>query len=204
MREHLIPASLNPGSSSPGLTRRSGPAPEMAGSRPAMTTVGRMCGGLRVLGGVIRAAEDGASAIEFAFVAGILAVLFLGLVDFSMGFWDKMQVANGARAGAEYAVVNGYDHDKVTTAATDATAAINVTMGTPQASEVCGCPDATSGITPQWAPTGSPATCSGTCTYGSPGTYVTVSTSGTYKPIFPWPGLPSTMTFQSTAIVRIN
>jgi Flp pilus assembly protein TadG len=154
------------------------------------------------------ASQDGAGAIEFAFVAGILAVLFLGLVDFGMGFWDKMQVANGARAGAEYAVVNGWSQQNspgdIKKAASDATYAINISNPSTTAGEVCGCPSATTGITPQWAPTGSPATCSGTCTYGTPGTYVTVSAQGDYKPIFPWPGLPSPMTFHSSAIVRIN
>lgn len=151
----------------------------------------------------LRADEEGASAIEFAFCATILAVLVLGLVDFGMGFWDRMQVDNAVRAGAAYAVVNGYNQTNIQTAANNATYAINISNLAATASEVCGCPDPTTGIS---TPTGGSATppCTGTCTNGNPGTYVTVSASGNYTPIFPWPGLPSPMTFNASAIVRIN
>lgn len=155
---------------------------------------------------LFRADERGASAIEFAFVAGILAVLLIGLVDFGMGFWDKLQVANGARAGAEYAVANPnpYDQTAVEKAASSATYAINISNASASASEVCRCPDATSGLTTPQGGSATPPCTSGTCTNGSVGTYVTVTTQGDYKPIFSWPGLPSPLTFKSTAWVRIN
>jgi Flp pilus assembly protein TadG len=48
--------------------------------------------------------ERGTAAIEFAAVASFLSFLLLGLTDFGVGYWEKIEVGNAARAGAEYAV----------------------------------------------------------------------------------------------------
>lgn len=50
----------------------------------------------------------GATAIEFAFVAGILALLTLGVIDYGRAFWYRMQVQNAAQAGADWAQYNSF------------------------------------------------------------------------------------------------
>ena len=142
------------------------------------------------------AARDGVSAIEFAFVAGILSILLLGVCDFGLGFWQQMQVANAARAGTEFAVKNGYDATNIQTAVTNATNLAGI-QASPAPSSSCGCPDVTTGVTA--------ATCGSTCADGSTaGTYVTVNAQISYRTLFAWPGLSNPMTLASTATVRLN
>jgi Flp pilus assembly protein TadG len=142
------------------------------------------------------AAQDGVSAIEFAFVAGILSMLLLGVCDFGLGFWEQMQVANAARAGAEFAVKNGYDSTNIQTAVTNATNLPGI-QATPAPSTACGCPDATTGVTT--------ATCGASCPDGSTaGTYVTVNAQVSYSTLFAWPGISSPMTLASSATVKLN
>ncbi len=140
-------------------------------------------------------ARDGASAVEFALIAGILAMMLLGLMDFGLGFWEKMEVGNGARAGAEYAVRNGYDSSKIQTAVTNS---INLSGLTISSAESCGCPNATAGINTSYS-------CGETCPDGGiAGTYVTVDTQASYHTIFHWPGVPNPITLASSSTVRIN
>jgi Flp pilus assembly protein TadG len=141
-------------------------------------------------------ARDGVSAIEFAFVAGILSILLLGVCDFGLGFWEQMQVANAARAGAEFAVKNGYDAANIQTAVTNATNLTGI-QASPAPSSSCGCPDVRTGVTA--------ATCGSTCADGSTaGTYVTVNAQVSYSTLFAWPGISNPMTLASSAMVRVN
>ena len=144
----------------------------------------------------LRAAEDGVSAIEFAFVAGILSMLLLGICDFGLGFWQQMQVANAARAGAEFAVKNGYDTTNIQTIVTNATNLPGV-QASPAPSSTCGCPDATTGVTAR--------TCGQSCPNGgTAGTFVTVSAQVSYTTLFAWPGISNPITLASSATVRLN
>ena len=73
-------------------------------------------------------------------------MLLLGICDFGLGFWEQMQVANAARAGAEYAVKNGYNSSNIQTTVTNATNLSGI-QASPAPTQTCGCPDAASGIT---------------------------------------------------------
>ena len=142
------------------------------------------------------AAEEGVSAVEFAFVAGILSMLLLGICDFGLGFWEQMQVANAARAGAEYAVKNGYNSTNIQTAVVNATNLSGI-QANPAPSTSCGCSNAATGVTA--------ATCGTTCPDGgTTGTFVTVSAQVSYRTLFAWPGISNPMTLASSATVRLN
>lgn len=144
----------------------------------------------------LRAAEDGVSAIEFAFVAGILSMLLLGICDFGLGFWEQMQVANAARAGAESAVKNGYNSTNIQTAVTNATNLSGI-QASPPPSTSCGCPNVTTGVTA--------ATCGSTCPDGgTTGTFATVNAQVSYRTLFAWLGISNPMTLASSATVRLN
>lgn len=138
----------------------------------------------------------GASAAEFALVLPIMTVLLFGAVDVSGLAWAKMQVGAAARAGASYALTYGYNEAGINAAVADATG-LTVTAGAP--SEIFGCPDAAGGII-ETADDSTPCGDSGE----TPGTYVTVSASADYSPIFGWPGLPDTVPLTSETKVRIS
>jgi Flp pilus assembly protein TadG len=147
---------------------------------------------------MIRRSNDGiagVAGVEFALFAMILLLLAVSALEFGMGFYRKMQVYDAAQAGAAYVIKNGFVASSIATAVTSATTNSGITA-TPAASQACGCPTS-SGITA--------ATCGASCTDGTlAATYVTVSAQGSYTPIFSYPGLPSSFTFTSSAIVRIK
>jgi Flp pilus assembly protein TadG len=140
--------------------------------------------------------EDGVSAIEFALIGGALSLLLLGVFDFGMAYWQKVQVGDAARAGADYAERNSYDSTRIQNAVANATTLSGV-QATPAPSQFCGCPDVGSGI--------SSVSCSATCSDGSTaGTFVTVNARISYATIFAWPGVSSPMTLTSRVTVRTN
>jgi len=140
--------------------------------------------------------EKGTAGIEFGLIATFLFLLLLGLVDFGMGYWEQVQVGNAARAGAQYAIFNGWNSSGITTAVTSATSLASISA-TPAPSQSCGCPSATTGITS--------ATCGTNCTGGGlAGTYVTVHAQASYSSIFSYPGLANPLTLSASMTVRMQ
>jgi Flp pilus assembly protein TadG len=141
-------------------------------------------------------ATSGATAVEVALVLPVLMMLALGMADFSLWIWNKMRVANAARAGAEAAAVYGYDTAKISSAITSATGMAGVSA-TPAATEWCGCPSASFGVVT--------ATCGSTCaSLQKAGTYVRANAQASYSLVFPWPGITSPVALNASAIVRIK
>lgn len=140
--------------------------------------------------------ESGLSGIEFAIIAPVLILMFIATVDLGMGFYSKMEVEAAAQAGAEYASINGWNSDKISTAVTSATT-VHGLQASPSPSEFCGCPSS-SGVTS--------ATCGSTCSAGDKaGTYVTVNAQATYSTILSYPSIVnSSYTFNSSSTVRIQ
>lgn len=138
--------------------------------------------------------REGAAAVEFAFIAPILALLLLGLIDLGMGFSAQMSVSQAAQAGTYYALLNGYDTSAIGNAVQNAS---NATGIAGNASEACGCPTSSGGV--------APATCGNTCPNGlTAGFYVTVNAQYQYATILPYPGLNSPMTLSANSVVRIK
>jgi Flp pilus assembly protein TadG len=65
--------------------------------------------------------EDGAAAVEFALIVGLLAILVFGLLEYGLAFWQVQNLRAAAREGARTAAVQGDDTD-VRTAMQDASA----------------------------------------------------------------------------------
>ena len=145
-------------------------------------------------------AVDGVSTIEFAVIASMLATLAIGMLDFGMGLWQQMEVGNAARAGAEFASINGYNSTGIQNAVTSATSLSSISAS-PGPSEQCGCPSA-SAVT-FFSPAQSPPCNTSTCSNGStPNTYIVVSAQATYTPVVPFPGFTSA-TLTATALARL-
>jgi Flp pilus assembly protein TadG len=148
----------------------------------------------------ILTAFDGVSTIEFAVIASMLATLAIGILDFGMGLWQQMEVGNAARAGAEYASINGMNNAGIRSAVTSASSLSSISAS-PAPSEQCGCPSA-SAVT-FFSPAQSPPCNTSICANGStPNTYILVSAQATYTPVVPFLGF-STGTLTATALARL-
>jgi Flp pilus assembly protein TadG len=55
--------------------------------------------------------EDGAAAVEFALIVGLLAMLVFGLIEYGLAFWQVQNLRAAAREGARVAAVGGDDAD---------------------------------------------------------------------------------------------
>ena len=53
--------------------------------------------------------EEGVAAIEFSFIAPILLLLCVGMLDFGMVIYEKMRLENMAQAAADYLINGGSD-----------------------------------------------------------------------------------------------
>ena len=125
-------------------------------------------------------ARDGLGAIEFGFVAPVLLTLLLGVLDFGMAFWEQMEIANAADAGAQWGMANTYDSSSIQTVVQAATS-LSIPTNNISPSNPCGCPSTTGVAT---------YACSATCPDGStPQPYIVVSTHICYSTLFTWPGL---------------
>jgi Flp pilus assembly protein TadG len=118
--------------------------------------------------------QSGVTAVELALLAAfVLAPFLLGATELGRRIWTKVQLDHAASAGVQYAVLNGVGS---TTAIN--TAAVNATSLTLTAtsSPFYGCPTST-GVTPQ-------AQGSSCSSGGTAGTYVSVTATASYTPLF--------------------
>jgi len=138
------------------------------------------------------AGNRGASVVELAFMLPVLSLLLVGVIDLGMGYYMSIEVANAAYAGALYGTQNNTDTTGMQNAAVKDAA--NVKGMTATASYGCECSDGTKEV-PNC--TSQPSGCSLNAV-----DYVQVNTSATYKPLFPWPGIPSSFPLQGLARLR--
>lgn len=138
----------------------------------------------------------GGAGVEFALIGPAIVILLIGVTDFGLGFYRRMQAQTAAQRGAIYATVNGYVPSGISSTITSTRGSISAT---PAPSSYCACPTA-SGL--------SVVACGSTCTIGAAtvnaGKYVSASAQTTYSTIFRYPGLTSPITFSATQVVRIQ
>src|SRR5438093_7316294 len=116
-------------------------------------------------------AVNGNAAVEFGLVAPILMGLLIPVADLGIAFSEEIQVQQAAQAGAQYALLHGYDSTAITSAVTNGTVLSGVSAS-PAPTQSCGCPTGTA-ITS--------ATCGSTCSNGeTAGSYVFVNAQATY------------------------
>lgn len=138
----------------------------------------------------------GVSSVEFALAVPLLVTILSLLVDFGIGFYQKMQVEDAAQAGAQYALLHGWNSDSIENAVTSATTLAGISAS-PAPTQACGCPSG-SAIT-------TVADCTTACSNGlSPGTYVTVNAQATYTPLISYAVLGSTVTLTAQSVARIK
>ena len=137
----------------------------------------------------------GAAAIEFGVVVPMLALMVTAVIDIGLGVHAKMQLEDAAQAGIEWAIRNGFDANKISSAVTSATNNSNITA-TPAPVQFCGCANGASVAS---------ATCGAPCPGGATaGTYVTVSAQTTYNTMMNYPAVPSTYNFAMQSTARLQ
>jgi len=133
----------------------------------------------------------GQSAVELALLAPVLVLVLVIAADFSRVYYMSIEAANAARAGVQYGAQS-------TTKASDTTGmqqaalddAANLSGLTATASNFCECPPSTSHVTC------SLTTCSGM------EMHVQVNTSAQFQTLVHYPGVPSTVTLNESALMR--
>lgn len=131
------------------------------------------------------------AAVEFALIVPILALLLIGLIDFGLYINAEMKLENMARAATEY-VRNGGDEANVTAdilgfgeTADGVNSFDDIVLTT---ATTCECDD------------GVVADCSGTCDDdGYMRQFFVINLDLDYVPLFPYPGLPSSIALNGHA-----
>ena len=140
-------------------------------------------------------AERGNAAIEFALATPILIGLLEPVADLGIAFSQQLQVQQAAQAGAQYALLHGYNSSAISNAVTAATALPSVSAS-PAPTQGCGCPTGT---------TISTVACASVCPNGeTAGTYVFVNAQYPYTSVMPYSVLGSQTTLTAQASVRIQ
>lgn len=137
--------------------------------------------------------EQASSLVELAAMLPVFMLLLVGAVDFGRAYYLAIQVAGAAQAGATYGSQNPHDTTGMTAAAMDDAPNVpNVSVSS--ATSGCECADGT----------GYSANCSSTpsCPSNNVVYRVNITVQGTYTPILPWPGIPSTIALTSSASMR--
>lgn len=138
----------------------------------------------------------GQSTVEMAVLVPFLALILLAAADFGRMFYMSVQLRGAARAGAQYGSFSNNTWSDTTHMQSVALSQLNLVGASPTASaSYCTC---VSGGTPAC---GSSYDCTD---LGSYGLYVSVTTSALFKTIVTYPGIPSSVTLTSTAIMPVQ
>jgi Flp pilus assembly protein TadG len=139
--------------------------------------------------------EQGGSLVELAMMLPLFTLLLFGSIDFGRAYYLAMEVAGAAQAAAAYGSQNPTDTTGIKDAAQDDAPNVpSLTVNTPTYG--CECADGSSY-------SASCATTPSSCPNNLNVVYrVNVTVKGTYTPLLPWPGVPSSLSFSSSASMR--
>jgi Flp pilus assembly protein TadG len=138
--------------------------------------------------------ERGASLVEMAALLPLFLLLLFGAIDMGRAYYLSIEVAGAAHAAAAYGAENPTDITGMRNAANDDAPGVTLSFANSTPSYGCECSDGT-GFS---ASCGTAPTCSSTTLVYK----VVVTVTATYTPLFPWPKVPSSMSFYSTASMR--
>ena len=150
----------------------------------------------------------GSALVELAVVSPIFILLMVGAADLGRVEYFSIEASNSARAGVAYAAQGSTFSTNTsaiqTAAKNDAPNLTSVTTLTVTSNPVCQCDNA--GVFTTIGSTAS-ACASAAASCSSPSrviNYVQVNSSAPVSTIFTYPGLPSSITVQGHAIMRIQ
>jgi len=135
--------------------------------------------------------QSGASAVEFALLSPLLIFMFVGTIDFGLFIMERMHIQNTAHAVADY-VAQVQDDANVQVVAEEAYDRDFSDIVIISEFE-CECSD---GVVDAC-----PITCSSDDYQRR---FVRVSASGSFAPLFPYPGIPNNVDLQTTVRMRVD
>jgi Flp pilus assembly protein TadG len=142
-----------------------------------------------------RAGESGQTILEVALLTPVLLLLAVGIIEIGRYAYYSILVANAARAGAQYgaqSLATAADTAGIRTAAeNDGQNVAGLTVTTQQE---CGCTGSSISST-------CPATSCSSPNHAL--VYVKVSTTGKFNSLFKYPGIPTSITVNSTELMRV-
>jgi Flp pilus assembly protein TadG len=139
----------------------------------------------------LNARSDGSSLLEAALVMPVLILLLAVAVDAGRAYYLAIEVSSAAHAGAIYGAQNPGDTSGMVSAAKLEAPDISILNAT--ATYGCECHDGSSNV----AGCTTPPTCADNYV-----NYADVATSAVYAPIFPYPGLSTSLTLRGYAAMR--
>ena len=152
----------------------------------------------------LRKGEAGQALVEFALTGSLLSVLVLGAIEFGRGMYAAIEVANAAKAAAQYAAMNGGAYADTTgiqnaanADAYDAVNALGMTLTTTP-TYACSCTGTGDTCTNNTAP--NPPT---GCTTSHLIVTVTVHTTATFTPVIHLPGFPNSIPLRGDAVAEV-
>jgi Flp pilus assembly protein TadG len=145
-------------------------------------------------------AARGQSYVELAFALPVLAIILVVAADFGRVFYTYIEVINAARAAAQYgsnSVVTAADSTGMIAAAKqDGVNVPNLGVTATQ----CTCGTATASVP---ACSSIPAS-SNYCNNDPQGNYVVVNAQASFATILKYPGVPSSVTLKSQAVMQVQ
>ena len=130
--------------------------------------------------------KRGVAAVEFALLVPILSALFIGIANYGLATFERMELESAARAGAQMALIDSSSTLVIQQVVVDSTNA-NIITSDVDVTQSCACADGTS------------VTCGNSCSDGSANQYyMTVTATESYTLLL----LPTTITLTGTAMVR--
>lgn len=145
---------------------------------------------IRELIAKFRTSERGNAVVEFALIAPIMSLMFLGLVDAGRVIDANARLNDGVAAGLRYALSDAYASGAITNASlagsgyADGEATANYSM-------FCECPDGTS------------LTCSSQCAQGYKRIYVQIDMNRTVETLFVYPVIGGSMAVSRSGFLQV-
>ncbi len=156
--------------------------------------------------------SKGLAAIEFSFIASILSLAVLNVSDFTVYFYDRMEVDEAAQMGAQAAWNTcGLNNVPATTNCSGMSAAVtsavqstslgtSVTLQSGSPSEAWYCVNSSGALQDMAAIGSKPTDCTAAgVSSNSPGDWIEVQTTYTWTPIFPGLSVASALSHTITA-----
>ena len=143
--------------------------------------------------------DSGQGLVELALTLPLFMLILLGAAEFARFAWASIETANAARAGVQYGAqsdITASDTAGISTAALND--GVNLSGLTATSSFSCAC---------STAPTTTITCSTALASCVSPNViieYVQVSTTSTIKPLYHWPGMPTTFTANSSAVMEVE